>query len=174
MNVARTPLRPLVLIMALALAPLATACSPGTVSPLPVGPAAPSASAAIGGVVPATDRSSTAPQVQQTRVPVRPSVVRRTTEPAQPESGPSTCLGAERYDIDLSAELLEPALCFKTGGVLRLKGIGPGLVTVQPESLVSQNYAGGVVDVRLLRKGTVDVRIPLESGRVHTITVVIN
>jgi hypothetical protein len=79
-----------------------------------------------------------------------------------------------RYDIDVPETELElvPSLCFHTGGVLRLQNIGPGLVTVDPEALVSRSYEAGVHDIRFVRAGTVTVTIP-KDDRVHEITVVV-
>ncbi|WCN83650.1 hypothetical protein [Micromonospora sp. LH3U1] len=56
--------------------------------------------------------------------------------------------------------------------MLRIQGIGPGLVTVDRPELVSQQYEAGVVDIRFVRPGTVDVTIP-QQDREHTITVVV-
>ena len=183
----RTLTRPVALAFALALVPLAGACGSGTVAPLPVRTAAPAASAttgdapAIGTGTPAGPATSTAkPREGGSARDDRPAQVKptrtRTTRPApDPDGGISTCRGAVRYDLDLHDNELAliKSMCFKAGGVLRLQGIGPGLVTVEPESLVSRNYAGGTVDVRFVRKGTVDVKIP-QDDQVYTITVVIN
>ena len=51
-------------------------------------------------------------------------------------------------------------------------GIGPGLVTAEPESLVSRYYEAGVEDIRFVRPGTVTVTIPQDT-ETHTITVVV-
>ncbi|MEU4337367.1 hypothetical protein AB0F59_22430 [Micromonospora lupini] len=96
----------------------------------------------------------------------------RTTPP--PTAATPACQGAVRYDLPLAeteVELLK-SLCFATGAVLRIQGIGPGLVTVDRPELVSQQYEAGVVDIRFVRPGTVGVTIPKE-GREHTITVVV-
>ena len=97
--------------------------------------------------------------------------------PATPPAGPSAdtaCLGAVRYEIDLQQTELDliTSLCFRVGGVLRLRSIGPGLVTATPADLVAQSYEAGVVDLRFLRPGTVTVGIPQED-RTHTIEVVV-
>jgi hypothetical protein len=63
-------------------------------------------------------------------------------------------------------------MCFTAGGILRLQGIGPGLVTVDPESLASSSYEAGVVEIVFVRPGTVEVTIP-HDDRVDTITVVV-
>lgn len=95
------------------------------------------------------------------------------TEPS-PSGRPDTCLGAVRYDVVLAeTELaLLTSLCFATGGVLRIIGIGPGEVTVDREDLVSRTYEAGVVDLRFVRPGTVVVRIP-QGGTTYPVTVVI-
>ena len=79
-----------------------------------------------------------------------------------------------RYDLVLAeTELaLLKSLCFATGGVLRIRGIGPGQVTVDREELVSRSYEAGVVDIRFVRAGTVVVTIP-QDGRTYPITVVV-
>ncbi len=64
------------------------------------------------------------------------------------------------------------SLCFATGGVLRIQGIGPGQVEVDQEHLVSRSYEAGVVDIRFVRAGTVVVSIP-QDGRTYPVTVVV-
>ncbi|WP_225319848.1 hypothetical protein [Micromonospora aurantiaca (nom. illeg.)] len=64
------------------------------------------------------------------------------------------------------------SLCFAAGGILRIRGIGPGEVTVDREDLVSRSYEAGVVDIRFVRTGTVVVTIP-QDGRTYPITVVV-
>ena len=83
-------------------------------------------------------------------------------------------MGAIRYDLDLqNTELaLLTSMCFATGAVLRVQGIGPGELTAEPADLVSQQYEGGVVDIRFVRPGTVTVTIP-QNGQTYTITVVV-
>ena len=74
-----------------------------------------------------------------------------------------------RYDLDVQNTVLDlvRSMCFHTGGVLRLKGIGPGLVTSQPASVVSQSYEAGVVDLRFIRSGTATVDHPAERADAH-------
>jgi hypothetical protein len=107
----------------------------------------------------------------------------RTVKPATTNPGTSkptstkpagTCYGAVRYDLDLHNTVLDlvKSMCFHTGGVLRLQGIGPGLVTATPGSLVSQSYEAGVVDLRFIRPGTVTVSIP-QDEQTYTITIVV-
>jgi hypothetical protein len=83
-------------------------------------------------------------------------------------------MGTIRYDLDLrETELaLVRSMCFHVGAILRLQGIGPGLVTAEPESLVTRSYEAGVQDIRFVRPGTVTVTIPQEE-QTHTITVVV-
>jgi hypothetical protein len=83
-------------------------------------------------------------------------------------------MGAIRYDLDLRATELAliRSMCFQVGAILRLQGTGPGLVTAEPESLVTQNYAAGVEDIHFVRVGTVTVTIPREE-QTYLITVVV-
>jgi len=111
--------------------------------------------------------------------PAKPKTVKPAPpRPATPEPATTkptgTCYGAVRHDLDLhNNELaLVKSMCFHTGGVLRLQGIGPGLVTATPGRLVSSNYEGGVVDLRFVRPGTVTVTIP-QDEQTYTITVVV-
>lgn len=168
-----------------ALAVLPAGCAQEPIAPLPV-QAAPSPSVTVSAPasVPVIRTPAGAPVVPRrtaTTTPPRPDTVRTTTptttQPPPPAPSPSpsvTCLGAVRYDIDLRTTVLDlvRSLCFGVGGVLRLQGIGPGLVTAEPEELVSQNYEAAVVDVRFVRPGTVTVTVPQENGP-HTITVVV-
>jgi hypothetical protein len=102
----------------------------------------------------------------------------KTLKPAPPKPTStrpvSSCLGAVRYDLDLRNTVLDlvKSLCFHTGGVLRLQGIGPGLVTATPESLRAYSYEAGVVDLRFLRPGTVTVTIP-QDEKTYIIHVVV-
>jgi hypothetical protein len=176
----RSALSAAVLGCAIVLTPLLAACGPDPVFPLPAESPGQSASAsASAGVAPvATSPSLTrAASPPATPRPGKPKpTTTRTTRPTTPAPGStSTCRGAVRYDLDLRKNELAliKSMCFKVGGVLRLQGIGPGLVTVEPSSLVSTNYEGGVVDVRFVRPGTVTVRIP-QDDQVYEITVVIN
>ncbi len=144
--------------------------SPATSSPTPTAATAPATSAPPGNTEPGVARQ-----------PARQKPVKTATgKPATTKPGPTstkptpTCHDAVRYDLDLkNTELaLIKSMCFRTGGVLRLQGIGPGLVTATPGSLVSQNYEGGVVDLRFVRPGTVTVTIP-QDEHTYTITVVV-
>ncbi|MFE9957839.1 hypothetical protein [Micromonospora sp. NPDC005299] len=154
------------------------ACAERPVSPLPVRPPGPAAS-----TVAAAPPTSTAPALEpstatlSSRRPAPPPSTRSRTPrpaPSAPTTLPGACLGAVRYDLVLAeTELaLVKSLCFGTGGVLRIQGIGPGLVTVDREDLVSRSYEAGVVDIRFVRTGTVVVTIP-QDGRTYPITVVV-
>ena len=161
----------------IALGPLA-ACAGEPLRPIPVqaADAEPSATTDRPSGRPSTSASpahAPPPAVEPTttRRPVRKQPVRTSTRTADPTA---SCYGAIRYDVDLqNTELaLMESLCFRAGAVLRLQGIGPGLVTSSPASLRSQSYEGGVVDIRFLRPGTVTVTIPQEE-QTYTITVVV-
>ncbi|MEU4643921.1 hypothetical protein [Micromonospora sp. NPDC023814] len=139
---------------------------PASASPSSAFPPAPSAPGPSA-VVPPTRRPPPAP-------PPTTAAGRTPTATSSPGGLPGTCHGAVRYDLVLAeTELaLLTSLCFATGGVLRIIGIGPGEVTVDREDLVSRSYEAGVVDVRFVRPGTVAVRIP-QGGTTHTVTVVV-
>jgi hypothetical protein len=165
----------------IATVPLA-ACGDPSVSPRPAQAAEKETSAASG------QTPSTAPSASAEAGNLEPGRVRQPAEqnpvktrtvkttPTKPTSTQptNTCYGAVRHDLDLRNTVLDlvKSMCFHIGGVLRLQGIGPGLVTATPESLVSQNYEGGVVDIRFLRPGTVTVTIP-QDEQTYTITVVV-
>jgi hypothetical protein len=134
---------------------------------------APTASAPVGDRQPGVARQPVRPRPVKPATD-RPGTVRpATVEPTSTEPT-GTCYGAVRYDLDLRNTVLDlvTSMCFHTGGVLRLQGIGPGLVTATPESLVSRSYEAGVVNVRFVRPGTVTVSIP-QDEQVNTITVVV-
>ena len=156
-------------------APLA-ACGADPVAPLPAEaaqpaastPPSPSSAAPVGASASAGDSPRRGAGPPPAR-PAKPTNTRPTSTKA-----PTTCLGAVRYDLDLQNTVLDlvRSMCFHVGGVLRLKGIGPGLVTSQPTSVVSQSYEAGVVDLRFIRAGTATVTIP-QNEQTHTITVVV-
>ncbi|MEU7997301.1 hypothetical protein AB0B83_18460 [Micromonospora sp. NPDC049060] len=162
------------------------------VSPLPVqapasrspGPASPSPSALPPSASPPSPSTPGRPPGTSAVVPPsrRPppaapptaAAGRTPTATRSPGELPGTCFGAVRHDLVLAeTELaLVRSLCFATGGVLRIIGIGPGEVGVDREDLVSHSYEAGVVDIRFVRPGTVDVLIP-QGGTTHTVTVVV-
>jgi hypothetical protein len=162
------------------LAPLA-ACGDPSVAPRPVQAAeseptaaseSPATSPGAGTSGPGVARQP-APQPVRTRT-VKPAPPRPTTPKPATTEPTGSCYGAVRYDLDLRNTVLDlvKSMCFHTGGVLRLQGIGPGLVTATPASLVSQSYEGGVVDLRFVRPGTVTVTIP-QDEQTYTIEVVV-
>ncbi|MEV1158666.1 hypothetical protein AB0J27_25045 [Micromonospora chokoriensis] len=170
-------------VTALAAIVAVAACGSDAVSPLPVQPPGPSpstsavASPPTPSMTPGASRSPTRPP-SAAEPPVPPAPIRTRGTPPRPTPSPTTttssCLGAVRYDLpvaDTELELLR-SLCFATGAVLRIQGIGPGLVTVDRPELVSQHYEAGVVDIRFVRPGTVAVTIP-KDDRAHTVTVVV-
>ena len=159
----------------IATTPLA-ACGDPSVSPRPAQAAeiesaapnqtlatTPSASARAGNSEPGVARQPTRQKPAKTKT-AKPT----STKPS------GTCYGAVRHDLDLHNTVLDlvKSMCFHTGGILRLQGIGPGLVTATPRSLVSQSYEAGVVDLRFVRPGTVTVTIP-QDEQTYTITVVV-
>ncbi|SIN43103.1 hypothetical protein [Micromonospora cremea] len=165
---------------ALTLTIAVAACGAEPVAPLPVQPppgtsgSAPTPSA----TQTATVSPSRVPPSTGRPVPAPPAPTRTRGTPPRPapsSNEPTTsCQGTVRYDLPLAETELEllRSLCFATGAVLRIQGIGPGLVTVDRPELVSQQYEAGVVDIRFVRRGTVAVTIPQED-RAHTITVVV-
>jgi hypothetical protein len=159
-----------------AAAPLA-ACGDDPVAPLPAEAAPPAATATATPSLTAPPGTSASPAASPPRRAAPPPAVRPTkptsTRPTSTKA-PSTCLGAVRYDLDVQNTVLDlvRSMCFHTGGVLRLQGIGPGLVTSRPASVVSQSYEAGVVDLRFIRAGTATVTIP-QNEQTHTITVVV-
>ncbi|WP_433318068.1 hypothetical protein ACQP0U_10930 [Micromonospora sp. CA-269861] len=172
------------LVVVLAATVGVAACGADAVSPLPVQPPGPSrstptpsATSSISAIPTPTGSPSRPPPTSARPVAAPPAPTRtRGTPRTTPPSSDATpaCQGAVRYDLPLAeteVELLK-SLCFATGAVLRIQGIGPGLVTVDRPELVSQQYEAGVVDIRFVRTGTVDVTIP-KDGREHTITVVV-
>jgi len=172
--------------LALATVPLA-ACGDPSVSPRPAQAAEQETSAAPGqtpGMAPGSSARAGNPElgvaIQPTaQKPVRTRTVKpgrtKPDNPAPTSTKPTgSCYGAVRHDLDLHNTVLDlvKSMCFHTGGVLRLQGIGPGLVTATPGSLVSQSYEAGVVDLRFVRPGTVTVTIP-QDQQTYTITVVV-
>jgi hypothetical protein len=148
------------------------------VAPLPAEAAAPAVTTAAPTTSSAAPPTTPPPSTTTTSASprTRPVTTTTTKAPVKTETTrPQTsCWGSIRYDLDLqNTELaLVRSMCFHTGGVLRLQGIGPGLVTAEPQRLVTQNYEAGVVDIRFVRAGTVTVTIP-QDEQTHTITVVV-
>lgn len=160
------------------------ACGADAVSPLPVQPPGPTLSTPTPttiATIPAPGTPSASPSrppptsARPAAPPPAPTRTRGTPRPTPPPTDATpACQGAVRYDLPLAETEMEllKSLCFATGAVLRIQGIGPGLVTVDRPDLVSQHYEAGVVDIRFVRPGTVAVTIP-KDGREHTITVVV-
>jgi hypothetical protein len=158
------------------------ACGARSVSPLPIQAADDDRAAAPGQASTTDPRASSPvgsspPGVAKPPAGSRPATT-KTVKPAPPRPTStrpiSSCLGAVRHELDLRNTVLDlvRSMCFHTGGVLRLKGIGPGLVTATPESLRSYSYEAGVVDLRFIRPGTVTVTIP-QDEKTYTINVVV-
>ncbi|WP_444950867.1 hypothetical protein [Micromonospora ureilytica] len=178
----RASFRQLVVVLSIVLG--VAACGADAVSPLPVHPPGPTrstptapATSSISAIPTPTWSPSRPPPTSARPVAAPPALTRtrgtpRTTPP--PTDARPACQGAVRYDLPLAETEIEllKSLCFATGAVLRIQGIGPGLVTVDRPELVSQHYEAGVVDIRFVRPGTVDVTIP-KDDREHTITVVV-
>jgi hypothetical protein len=151
--------------------PMAACGAPG-VSPLPVdaGETAP--------IIAADPTPSASPADSSRPGVAKPATVRKPTKtkPSKPTatSSPDDCRRGRR-DLDLQNTVLDLNrwMCFYTGGVLRLQGIGPpDLATWEPAELVVSSYAGGVQDLAFVRPGTATVTIPQE-GQNHTVTVVV-
>ncbi|MEU4528983.1 hypothetical protein AB0F49_12205 [Micromonospora ureilytica] len=178
----RASFRRLVVVLAATVG--VAACGADAVSPLPVQPPGPTRSTPTASAtssiptIPTPSGSPSRPPPTSARpvaappAPTRTRGTPRTTPP--PTDATPACQGAVRYDLPLAETEIEllKSLCFATGAVLRIQGIGPGLVTVDRPELVSQHYEAGVVDIRFVRPGTVDVTIP-KDDREHTITVVV-
>ncbi len=177
----RSFIRPLALGCALTLSPLTVACSSGTVAPLPVRTASPTGSGAVGDVPVAATSS---PGARVTSAPTRqdpdpkPSKVR--TQRPQPTVEPANepaCLGAEIVEVEVDSQDLSFAEtdCMKVGGVLRLRGIDPtaNMVSVTPESYVKRHYEAGVVDIRFIRKGTVEIEVRLDGNKYPLTRVIV-
>jgi hypothetical protein len=149
--------------LAAAVAVPAGGCAGQPVSPLPIEtPAAAPASSAPG----TTPSPSLSPSAGRT---VRP---KRTTTPKPTED--ASCYGPVKVTVQVEDTELAflDSMCIHVGGVLELRNIGPGMVDVTPERLVSQTYEGGVVDIRFVRPGTVTVTIR-KNGHTYDITVVV-
>jgi hypothetical protein len=161
-------------LVALGVSGTAAACGASKVAaPLPIESWPTTTAAATG---PA--RSSIAPTTAVAQRPPRPPRGLPTTPP-RPSATPTatrdaSCLGPVRYELNIAEtefDLLK-SLCLTAGAVLRLQNIEPGLVTVDPGSLVSSSYEAGGVEIVFLRPGTVEVTVP-HADRVDTITVVV-
>lgn len=148
---------------------LLTACAEEAVSPLPVQPPTATTATLAPSAASAPSASSASPRPTPARTRSTDAVASATTSPSRS----TACLGPVRYVVPVDEQELAllKSLCLATGGILRLEGIGPGLVTVDRPDLVSLSYEAGIVDVRFVRAGTVTVTVPYE-GRTYRITVV--
>ncbi|GIJ22664.1 hypothetical protein [Micromonospora lutea] len=170
--------RTAVLAMAVVLLAGAAGCADEPVAPLPVRP--PGTTISASPATPSPPSSTVPPPTVVTTAPAPPPPTRRaptsqrsTHSPSPSATTSEVCLGAVRYELPLSDPgPLPSSLCFATGGVLRLQGIGPGEVTVDREDLVESQYAAGVVDLRFVRAGTVEVSVP-RTASTEVITVVV-
>jgi hypothetical protein len=172
-------IRQITAVGALALIVLASpaGCGADALTPLPVEAASAEPTVTTSGTpaVPPSASATTGSSPPRIGKPAAPKPVRTATKTPRPQpSQPSSCFGAVQYDLDLQNTVLDlqQTMCFHTGGMLRLQGIGPGLVTAMPTSVAKQSYAAGVVDVRFVRAGTATITIPQED-QIHTITVVV-
>ncbi len=169
-------------MLALAVTAAMAACGAGPLAPLPVqtAPTPTVVDRPSGG--PAATTTTPSRAARTTTPPPPPARTTAATTPPPPPSSPSSpspsgspaCFGAVEHDIDLRTTVLDlvTSLCFRAGGVLRLRGIGPGLVTATPDGLTAAGYEAGVVSLRFLRPGTVTVTVPQDDGP-HTIEVVV-
>jgi hypothetical protein len=166
-------------MLALAVTAAMAACGAGPLAPLPVqtAPTPTVVDRPSGG--PAATTTTPSRAARTTTPPPPPARTTAATTPPPSPSSPSpagspACFGAVEHDIDLRTTVLDlvTSLCFRAGGVLRLRGIGPGLVTATPDGLTAAGYEAGVVSLRFLRPGTVTVTVPQDDGP-HTIEVVV-
>ncbi|GIG91481.1 hypothetical protein [Plantactinospora endophytica] len=140
-------------------------------TPTPIGSATASPTSTAG---PSRPAATSTPAAATTA----PRTPRRTRTPAPSRATPTVelspaCLPAVIYTVDGSDSAAMPkALCLTVAAILRIQNVGPGTVTATPADRVAQHYEGGVVDCRMLRPGTVEVRIEGETGS-HTITVLV-
>jgi hypothetical protein len=167
----RATRRRLILAVALAATGLVACADEIAVAPLPIESAVTTTPAA-----PATRTALPSPTTTAPPQPPRPPRIRQrpSASPTAEPTRESSCYGRVVYELEVAETefaVLGP-LCFSTGAVLRLQGIGPGLVTVDPESLVAQSYEAAVYDITFLRPGTVEVTIPHDE-RIDTVTVVV-
>jgi len=151
-----------------------TACGDPSVSPRPAEVAENEAIAAPNPTPDTTPSASGRAGKAEPGVARQPARLRPNSPKPTATKPTGTCYGAVRHDLDLRNTVLDlvKSMCFHAGGILRLQGIGPGLVTATPESLVSRSYEAGVVDLRFVRPGTVTVTIP-QDEHTYTITVVV-
>nr|MDT0661478.1 hypothetical protein [Micromonospora sp. DSM 115978] len=160
-------------VTALVATVLLSGCTPAPVAPLPVEWPGPTPTPAA---APTTAPTITParPPPQSARPPTGSNPTSGTPSASTPTPGLSpACLPAVIYPIDGSDPALLPqALCFEVAAILRVRNVGPGLLTALPAELAARNYAAGVHDVRFLGPGTVTVTISGDGGE-HRITVLV-
>lgn len=157
-------------VLALSLLAPVTACGSEPVSPLPVearsASTTPPASPSI---------SSPSPSVSlTTRAPTRRAKPRSPTAPPPPVvTRSAACAGAVVYTLNADTELsFVKSICLAVGGILRVEGTGPGMVSADPQEKVAQFYEGGVEECRFLSPGSVTVTIVRDS-QTYPISVVV-
>lgn len=82
----------------------------------------------------------------------------------------AACQGAVVHSVDAAKPGQLPALCIALGGVVRITNLGPGLLAVEPSTLVDCFYAAGTHQCRLIRAGTVRFTLGADA-RVLTVQV---
>lgn len=77
------------------------------------------------------------------------------------------------YTLKADTELgFVKSICLAVGGILRVEGTGPGMVSADPQEKVAQFYEGGVEECRFLSPGSVTVTIVRDS-QIYPISVVV-
>lgn len=164
-------------LLALGLPAAAAGCggTPTTLAPLPIESATATATTrpVTSSISPSTAvaQPSQVPPRSRTRTP--PPAPQAPT-PTPTPTNDATCLGPVRKELVIAETEFDLVkwMCFTAGAILRLQGTEPGLVTVDPDSLVSRSYEAGGENIAFLRPGTVEVTVP-HANRIDTITVVI-
>jgi hypothetical protein len=158
------------------------ACGGEAVSPLPVDAQSTATSGAATASASRTASPTMSPSAQKaspTRSPPAkttsrfPRPRRTTALPSPVVTRSPACLGAVVYTVRTDADLARvKSLCLAVGGVLRVDGTGPGMVSADPPEKVSQFYEAGIEDCRFLSPGTITVTIVTDQ-QTFTITVVV-
>lgn len=169
----RPPARRAVLAaLVLAVPAFGAGCGESPVSPLPprwptpgVGsPVAPTASHGP----PSAPKTSGRPAGPAPGVGVTPTATRTSGPPPSP-----ACLGRVIHTIDGNDNAgLPEALCVTVGAVLRIRDVGPEVVSAQPAEKVAQDWEAGIANCRFLGSGTVTVMLD-QSEWSHRITVLV-
>jgi hypothetical protein len=150
-------------------------CGPERLSSLPV--QAPARQVTATPSAAASASSSRAPVAPPQPPPAPPPVRPPPPDPpvAPTPTGPSCPDPVPSDDVDLtdSESDLPEWMCFQTGGVLRLNGIGAGAATAEPSDLVDPSWEADVQRYTFRAPGVVTVGFPRGEGT-HTITVVVN